>query len=137
MSQENITEESIERLYQVNRIRDTLHDNSEQLKFLGVKKVWFFGSVHDGRASSSSDIDLCFIHNPLSDSFIQYSDEFENLQRKIEDILRPVGLPIAFFPPKNIMGTTILHINLQPDNAELDSKGKPKYMKDSYVLWQA
>jgi predicted nucleotidyltransferase len=59
------TDDSVERIYVVNTIRDYLNTSeiSERLRELGVNGVNFYGSASSGTADGDSDIDLFVRHS--------------------------------------------------------------------------
>ncbi len=59
-----ISDESVERLYWANQLRDYLNTNSAKLKEMYVTEVVLFGSVSRGQADAESDMDINFILLP-------------------------------------------------------------------------
>lgn len=62
--QDSVTEESKKRREIVEKIKEFLRENSNEVKQMGFFRIYVFGSTVKGNVHSGSDIDICIITEP-------------------------------------------------------------------------
>lgn len=125
-------EDTLERLYVLNEIRNILHQNADELEKRSVVRALGFGSVIKGSATIDSDIDICFLINVDKEESAEKTYQTEKF---LMSLFAGLTFPPTeiFFGQENKKRTT--HVTME--YVRTQNPENPPYIEDAMVLWEA
>jgi predicted nucleotidyltransferase len=132
---QTVTEESVDRLYVVNTIRDKLLAHTEQLSALGVLGIVAFGSAVEGTAHENSDLDIGIVIDqkvyPNLDVYAKIGDKLEEFL--FQTIFNDVPLEAKRHIAKDDVNRKAIHVVIaRTDNLN----HMPTQLEGHIFLWK-